>query len=822
MNKFSTSFKVGAGYIVLTLILFISLRYIYKEMHVLFEDAGIEKNIIARRQVTNTLIMQLYQSEVIAQSLSNGDAKAFKEYKKSVQESRKSINELKELVNDSVQFGRLDSVDMLLVKKYKNMMTLFSVINQGKEQKIYELYINEAVAKQDSVQPQETTLSKKIVTHTDSFKIPVKRKGFFKRLGEVFSPSKDSTVVSKVVKEELVDTLAMAFNPADTLTAILEDVRAKADDKRQAMEKHINRQLDVVRRGGLELSGKLNNLLESIEDEETLYAAAQYGIKENIRHESILTLSIIAFGSLILAAIFFIVVWRDLLRKKKYRDELEISKRRAEDLLKLRENLMLTITHDLKAPAGSLLGYSELLSQIVGSDRQKFYLNNMQSSAKHLLNLVNSILDFYKLDSDKVTLIEKNYSPNQLFNDICFSFKPAATKNDIDFIFDIEINSSDIFIGDSFRLRQITENLISNAIKFTDKGEVSIKISEENNILHLRISDTGTGISPQDKNKIFKEFTRLSNAQGREGFGLGLAITSKLVKLLKGSITMESVLGKGTSFEVSIPIVKTEKTNVNEGIESNKENSFCMTILLIDDDPIQLQLTSSMLKTIGCKSIGCITQKEIFDALENNNIDIVITDIQMPEINGVDLIHKIHSHEEWKKIPVVAITARQDLNTESLSEHGFSECLHKPFSIKELCDLLQKIGTNLYYDNIEPQSEMCIESKLDFNALVLFSDDDKEATRAILTTFIAETEKNKSHIQLGLMNKDLASIAKIAHKMLPVLTMLKENEIIASLKWLETNNNINTLTPEAEKHILIVLEKIEEVLLEANSYMNKL
>lgn len=189
---------------------------------------------------------------------------------------------------------------------------------------------------------------------------------------------------------------------------------------------------------------------------------------------------------------------------------------------------MLTITHDIKAPVGSIIGYTDLLERITTEERQRFYLNNMQSSAKHLLSLVNSLLDYHRLDAHKMDVNKVTFNPHQLFDTIYISFKPMANAKHLLLEYDCGEPLNRLYIGDPFRTRQIVENLLSNALKFTQEGSITLRAALENGQLHFSISDTGCGISEEEQKRIFQEFTRLRNAQGQEGFGLGLAITKNL------------------------------------------------------------------------------------------------------------------------------------------------------------------------------------------------------------------------------------------------------------------------------------------------------
>ena len=366
---------------------------------------------------------------------------------------------------------------------------------------------------------------------------------------------------------------------------------------------------------------------------------------------------------------------------------------------------MLTITHDIKAPVGSILGYTDLLERITTEERQRFYLNNMQSSANHLLSLVKSLLDYHRLDAHKMDVNQVSFNPHQLFDTIYISFKPMADSKQLELNYHCNESLNRVYIGDPFRIRQIAENLLSNALKFTKEGGITLRAALENGQLHFSISDTGCGISQEEQQRIFQEFTRLHNAQGQEGFGLGLAITRKLVLLLEGDIKIESEQDKGSCFHVYLPLpegpshpdenlsgpgaehtpASPDATGIRQ-TDTPREDSEPIHLILIDDDRIQLQLTTAMLERPGVTVTCCHHPEELLNQLKEKRFDVLLTDIQMPAMNGFDLLKAIRTLDtSWvQTLPVIALTARSDMDENYFCSHGFAGCLHKPFTVKDL------------------------------------------------------------------------------------------------------------------------------------------
>ena len=826
-NRF-TKLKVASGYLLLTALLFLSVGTIYREMQSLSGTGDAEALLSRRRHVTNQIIGQLYQAEVIGQSLSTGQLGQYYRYQRAMKQANTALDSLRALLADSLQLARLDTVAMLFIEKERNMRHLLKAIQDGGTDRIYKQHIDELIAEQDSLLSLPH-VRRKVITHTNSYVIHKKPKGFFKRLGEVFSPGKaDSTQVNNVIQEEYTDTLTEAYSPADTVAILLKDIQTRVTDTHQERMETVNRRTQSLRLSGLKLSQKVNQLLSTIEEEEQALAQHKYKQEERIRRNSVRTVSGIAIAAVVLAVLFLVLIWRDITRSNHYRRELEKAKRRAEDLLAAREKLMLTITHDIKAPVGSILGYIDLLERITAGERQRFYLSNMKSSANHLLSLVKSLLDYHRLDAHKMDINRMSFNPHHLFDTIFVSFQPMAASKHLRLDYHCNESLNRVYTGDPFRIRQIAENLLSNALKFTAEGSITLRAALENGQLHFSVNDTGCGISREEQQRIFREFTRLHSAQGQEGFGLGLAITRKLVLLLGGDIRIESEPGLGSTFHVYLPLPEApahadENVAVPVGADPcvRPDASGCesLRLILIDDDRIQLQLTTAMLERPGVTVTCCHHPEELFDKLKEESFDALLTDIQMPAMNGFDLLKAIRTPDipRAQTLPVVAITARSDMDEAYFRSHGFAGCLHKPFTLNELFTVIAQVTGKDIPALPSPAEEdnRPHREALNFSALTAFSEDDPEAAAEIIRTFISETEKNREHMEKALAENDMEGITATAHKLLPLFTMLGATRSLPALTWMEQKRGTTEVTEEAAEKTNFLLKEIKEVIDEA-------
>lgn len=829
---FSTSFKIVIGYILLVGLLIGAFTYTMQQMNLLTTPTSLRDQLDHRRHITHRIISQLYDAESIGQTLRTGKLNEYYHYLKAMKEVNASIDTLETILTDTLQQARLDTVRTLLQNKQWNMYAVLEAMRNTPTDQIYQEQLDSLIAQQDSLL-STPHIRRKVITHHNSYTIHHKKKGFFKRLADVFAPGKeDSTQVSNVIQEEYTDTLDEVYSPIDTISSMITGIQHKVFQTRQKETEMLNTRISSLRVIGSGLSQRVNQLLENIEHDEQEAARTKLMQEEEIRKEAAETMAKIAIAAFVLVLVFSIVIARDITRNNHYRRELEKAKSYAENLLVAREKLMLTITHDIKAPAGSIIGYIDLLIRLVNDRRQQFYLSNMKSSAQHLLALVTSLLDYHRLEAGKMDLHPVAFNPHELLTDIYNSFLPLAEKKQLQLDFKEKLPETLTLEGDPFRIRQIVENLLSNALKFTAAGGITLQAEYHGNQFVFCVSDTGCGMTASEQERIFKEFTRLSSAQGQEGFGLGLSITRKLVELLLGRIDIESAPGKGSTFKVSMPLPSISP----KPAPGSKEPAITLPkihlrIAIIDDDRIQMHLTEAMLhnaaeevKGFKVEAVCCEQPEELIEQLKNRTFDLVFTDIQMPAMNGFELLHHLRNQNfaQAQSIPVIAITARGDMNENDFLQKGFAGMLQKPFNQSELKKVVKNALPQLTVsDNIPDTSPVQKEAHetsphtdqpYNFSPLTAFSEDDPEAAKEILRTFAQETQKNMEKLQTAISNKDMEALCATAHKMLPTFLMIEAQKAIPLLKWLEQQRGTQTYTPEAEQAAETVIAETKQVL----------
>ena len=783
------------------LLLIATMGYVYHGVSHITSDNGQDTRLSMRRSIINEIVNQLNRSEIIGQSIVIGQTKDYPRYRKAISIAKAYVDSLRVMTSDDRQLERLDTVAMLMVQKEKNMRSLMNIAGKSSLDEMYSKEIDYIIELQDSLSGIQL-YSDTLLVYTKSHTVANKPKNFLRRVREVFSPSRnDSVVVNDTIYKIYSDSIHDISAISDTITSILKDMQLRASDNYRDYVDRLNMQMKRLSVGSLQLNAKVQQLLNIIEDEDRMRIDNERILNERIRNRSAITISCIAVLSLFLAALFLYFIKRDITRSKHYRMELEKAKQHAEELLEAKEKLMLTITHDIKSPVGAILGYIELLNNIITGERQQFYLHNMQGSANHLLQLVTSLLDFHKLDADKMEQQHIAFNAKELFDSIVENNMSVATNAGLVLEGKIEKSLDAIFIGDPLRIRQIAENLLSNAVKFTSEGSVYLKAWCDCDKLHFSVADTGCGMSPDEQELIYKEFMRLPSAQGKEGFGLGLAITSKLIKLLGGEIALESSVGKGTVFNIVLPIERSG-TEICATIEECDDIPVLPSIelLLIDDDRLQLDMTAALLAGTDVTVTTCTHPDELFLLLQQKNFDIMLTDIQMPAMNGIELISKVRNMPGCSSFPVIAMTARSDMDSSALSGYGFAGCLHKPFTRKELLGVL---------------ADAVHVVDFNFGQLTAFACDDADALVQIMDTFIKETKKKRDTLYTAMMEKDISSVTTVTHQLLPIFAMVGAVDGRDELEWFEARRGMDCYPDEADSKIVIIINVVDKIIADA-------
>lgn len=320
---FSTSTKIAFGYILLICLLFGAIGYIHQQMTLLTTPTGLEETISNRRKTTHQIVTQLYEAEIIGQTLRIGRLNEYPKYKRAMKEASALIDSLQQLLTDTLQQMRLDTVRSLLRNKEQNMVLVLEAMKQSPTDELYRQQLDSLIMQQDSIL-SSTHVRRRVVTHRNSYTIHHKPKKFFRRLADVFSPGKpDSTQVDNIIQEEYTDTIDEAYNPVDTIATMLTSIQHKVFQTRQESMRTLDARINQLRIAGGRVSQRVNQLLDNIEDDEQKAMEVRIAHEQDIRQQAAWTMATIAILAVLLVLIFFTIIWRDITRSNHYRKELE-------------------------------------------------------------------------------------------------------------------------------------------------------------------------------------------------------------------------------------------------------------------------------------------------------------------------------------------------------------------------------------------------------------------------------------------------------------------------------------------------------------------
>lgn len=736
--------KICFGYAILVLLLAFIVYQFRKEQvlrHMLRKE---EKELAAIHSLAEKSYIGLLDLSTHAEIAITWDDNDLKNYSYKRYGVCDSLQLLKEYVHTPLQKNRIDSLCLLLWNKEillsKTMHTFNELQSIGDivQESIPSIILT---AGRQAVQQKRNMVLFKSGTRDSS------KKGIW----DIF-PLKENKFACQRQKEDgecrhcslfIVPSIGMA-------TCMLHSLSLEQAERLV----QIQAQMDSLYVGGMELNERMNSIVSEFERENNERFAAGYRTFVLERNNSYYVIAGLALSVSLLAIVLYILIHRDLNRRLRYERELEQSDNRNRELLRSRKELMASVTHDLRAPLAAIRGCAEQLPLESDGSRRAGYLGNILHSSDYMLALVDTLMEYHRMDEGGTHSKNTLFSLKTLFEEIADSHRLAARQKKL--AFTASFSGLDVMVNcDSSHIRQIVGNLLSNALKFTFHGKVLLEVEYRPGDLHISVLDTGMGIGLEEKKRIFGAFERLDNARNIPGFGLGLAITARLVSSMQGHVEVESVPGKGSRFSVFLPILPAEQLVCPE----KKFSPVCelpvdIRVLVIDDNRIQLEVISKMLSRSQIHCDCCTDVRELMDCLNKQKYDLLLTDIQMPGANGfsvLELLRTSNIPRAWE-IPVIAITARSDKKGKYLTA-GFADCLYKPFSEEELLAAVSQMDRS------------------DFAAIM----EGEENVEEMLDLFIEDTMDELAGIRDAFSTGDYKKLGSIIHKAAPLWEMIRIN-----------------------------------------------
>lgn len=583
------------------------------------------------------------------------------------------------------------------------------------------------------------------------------------------------------------------------------------NDRLVAMQEERNRRInayaDSLRRQNRTLNQKLHVLVTHLDGqaqaafisrEEKITEAGDFSFK-------LFVLVIVSASSLLF--ISFLIIRHDIRKERKGRAQLQRINRENEELLGMRKQIILTISHDIRGPLGNISNCVELASETREKKKREGYLENIRHSCRHILNLVNNLMDVYRINETRDTRNEIPFRLGSLLDNISEEYARKAAGQALLFERCHEIVNNITVRGDADKLEQILDNLLTNAIKFTPSGTVRFHTGYAEGRLHVEVGDTGIGMDRETLERVFRPFERAAQEINSEGFGLGLFITKGLVKVLDGNIDVESRPGKGTIFRLTFPLPETTEDPETEEFQVQSAMVLPKRVLVVDDDSILLRITEDMLGRHGVECTTCQSVKEAVLALDRLDYDLVLTDIQMPVTDGFGLLKLLRGSNigNSRTIPVAVMTARGDGDSGVYARSGFCGCIHKPFSSKGLLAFLSSVMAG----------RAAGASPFDYSRLMESTDD----RRHMFGLVMKESEKDLAELEGAMEGMDREAMRRTVHRMAPVWELLGAGDVLSDYRKILHDKAAGDETVRG--HTLRVMEQIRTLMDEVNNELEK-
>jgi signal transduction histidine kinase/DNA-binding response OmpR family regulator len=774
--------KILFSYIVLVALVATVGWILYSENAVynkLEDKIALEKTKILR---VSKLFSNVYKTESLARkTIQTNSEKDFNNYLNETDSLKSRIDTLKQIVTTQYQITLLDSVTYLLAEKTKNIQQLKTIKNKADD----EVSVNDAI---DEITKMEFKLRK--LELQDFTKSP-NQLGNYQR-----------TVLQKYVdylNQNIPDdsTNTLSKQASDSILAnskkLLSTVKLKAEKKKESLNFEENKLL----KNEIAISDQLRKVLRIIEREIIINSIKNNSLKEKSLKKVNDVVTASAIIGLLLTVFFSILMVSDYSKSQLYKKQLEIANFKTKNLLKSREQLISTVSHDLKTPLSTIVGYTELLDHSELNTKQSYFIKNIKNSSQYITQLVQDLLDFSQIEAGKITIEKVPFSLTEVITDTAKNIQTVYQHKKIELILDIDKNLDTPIVGDPFRLKQILSNIIGNAYKFTEEGHIKIQaqITNDQHFFAISIEDTGIGIEKENQQLVFEEFAQANENIEKKygGNGLGLSICQKIIAILGGELQLESSFGKGSIFKIKLPLLfdNSQKTS-KETKEPIGLDSKTHTFIVIDDDPNLLNLTSGVLKQAKQQVFSFSRAAAALETIEHTPFDFIITDIQMPEMDGFSFIEQLKKSKSatYQNQPIIALTGRTDLDLSVYTQAGFTSVIKKPYSPKILLETLQHI---LQEDTpssiiIEEAEENHSSQLYSLDSLKEFLGHDHAALNEVINSFIQNSTENLAFLEQAIKQEKTTEVNSIAHRIAPMFKQIKAHQISEILKKLEHND----------------------------------
>lgn len=782
---------IKIGLIFLVVILFFSGLFVYSTI--------LKKNIDAQKEemensyrvllYSNHLILSIQNAQDVLNQYMVSPRRVYQhQYDSISQDISEQIEIIKSSSPDNTQSALLEDIDSLL--REKNLI-VNRLLGQFRSQSpLLELdrriETMEPIVKDSIV---VTTISDTTIVHRE-------RRDFWSRLTHLFNPKfePDTTINITYTEKE-----AKAESRVDTIMyADLKGITEEASRTYTSQMERIERQVRELVLAEQNISLNISKLITQFYNE--AIQITQRGTDES----EMLTQRIFTFAVsvgaisifLILIIIFFIT--DDLNKGKRARVELSKEKKLTEELIDSRHKLLLSVSHDIKTPLSSIMGYMEIWDSEEKQEVRKRQIKSALNSGRHILSMLTNLLEFSRLEQKSASLQKSTFDLIELIDDILSMFRPFTEDKDIQLNFTNKLESHYYIETDYTVLKQILVNVISNSVKYTLKGTVNIELSlQKEGLLLFTISDTGVGIDKEDLKKIFKPFARTNNPLKAEGSGFGLYVTKGLIDSIHGDLNISSEKGSGTIVNIKFPakhITDFIPEESGSEISTFVNNSIYSKILIFEDDVSLGNMIQEFLTQKGFRVKLCSNTRDIKGFIRLiSTFDIVFTDMQMVNVTGSEVLSDIRELDA--EIPVWLMTANDEYSLGKTMSEGFNGLIKKPVQMSRLLKILSgepnkeelKNNRTGKLDPLDNLNGISLEKK--FPGLVSMFGNDTEYIKDLLTLFVQSSSVETENLNQLINKGDFKEAQKICHKIHPFLSQLDADYLCVNLLKMDKLRN---------------------------------
>ncbi len=625
----------------------------------------------------------------------------------------------------------------------------------------------------------------------------------------------------QVITETTVTT-DTSFMQSDTVLGSIQQILVDlGKEESQYQEVLASKELQLIQSSML-IIDQIRGLISGLQKQELALNIQRANNAKVIASRSTLTISVIIFVCLVVGTLFTYLIFKDVRIGDYYNKQLIGAKKEAEQLAESKQQFLANMSHEIRTPLNAIIGFTEQLSGTSLKPEQQQYLEAVQTSSQLLLHTVNDILDYSKMEAGELKIDQVVFELGNTLKEVIAALQLKASEKRLSLRMEITPQKPVYLVGDPYRLKQVLFNLVSNGIKFTDNGYVKVRCvyTIYNGLakVNLSVKDTGIGIPNEKRDEIFSDFKQVdpSVTRGYEGTGLGLAICKKLIEMQAGSISVQSNGSQGSEFLVKLEykVSKSKPVKESRAVAVAHPSLNGLKLLVADDDPFNIQLIKTILDKWKVQATYCINGKDAIEQVTRHSFDMILTDINMPEVSGVELSRLVRSLDdpEKKKIPIIALTAnvmRTDL--EKYLKAGINDFILKPFKEAEL---YQKIR-ELLPANENGKSKTAVQFQ--FEDFKRFSAGDNEALLPILEAFHNNLQQNLKLLVESSEKQDLKSVAELAHKMISSFGHVHANKPVNILRQLETkirtnqsDMNLKAAVAEIQQLSHPILEELEK------------